>query len=449
MKKLILLLTMLSITITFNAQDLKKKYDQFLNAQTSVHDFSGAVLISKNGKIVYQSAFGLANREWRIANSTDTRFPIGSLTKQFTAAAILQLQENGKLSVGDKLSKYFPDYPKGDQVTLHMLLNHTSGIKECSENPHWFAISPNLPIAQLKDTIIKTFKFEPYDFEPGTHWKYSNSGYILLGYIIEQASGETYLNYIEKQVLQPAGMTQSGILSQDTIVPEIASGYSKNNTQWKKAAFQPTNVSFSAGILYATVGDLFNWRQALNAGKILGKKSLELMNTPNLPDKGAGYGVFIDRNFNHKVIQHQGALSGFNTYLAEYPEDGIGVIVLTNRDTNLDFIPKGLAAIAFGNDVIPAYKRQRTTIAPEMAQKYAGNYTADGLPFPINITEKNGKLFLQLYREIELVPESDNKFYIDEPDVEIQFEFVRNASNKIKKVYFIEAGVKTEITKLP
>jgi len=448
MKKLFLSLLTFCCTVPLQAQNYKKLYDRYLNAQVLVNDFSGAVLISKNGKIIYQNAFGLANREWNISNTIETRFPIGSLTKQFTAAAILQLQEQGKLNTGDKLSKYFPDYPKGDLVTLHMLLNHTSGIKECSENPHWLTINPNLPIAQLQDTIMKTFKFEPYDFEPGTFWKYSNSGYILLGYIIEQTSGETFADYIQKHVLQPAGMNRSGTLSQDAIVTELADGYSKNNGQWKKADFQPTNIGFSAGILYATVGDLFKWQQALFRGKIISEKSLKLMNTPNHAEKGAGYGVFIDRNFNHKVIQHQGALSGFNTYMAEYPDDGICVIVLTNRDTNLDFVPKGLAAIVLGKEVIPTYKRQRKTITAATAQKYAGNYTGDGLPFPVYISEKNGKLYLQLYREVELVPESETKLYIDEPDVEIQIEYIRNTLNEIKQVYFIEAGVKTEITKV-
>lgn len=449
MKKYFLLLVIFCFTATLTAQNYTKNLDRFMNAQVSVNDFSGAVLISKKGKIIYQNAFGLANREWNISNTTETRFPIGSLTKQFTAAAILQLQEQGKLNTNDKLSKYFPDYPKGDLVTLHMLLNHTSGIRECSENPHWFSISPNIPIEQLKDTIIKTFKFEPYDFEPGTFWKYSNSGYILLGYIIEQVSEVAFVNYIQKNILQPAGMSHSGLLSQEAIVPQLASGYSKTHDQWKKAEFQPTNIGFSAGILYATVNDLFKWRQALDSGKIISKKSLELMNTPNHPERGAGYGVFIDRNFNHKVIQHQGALSGFNTYMAEYPEDGICVIVLTNRDTNLDFIPKGLAAIALDKEVIPTYKRQRKTITSETAKKYAGNYTAQGLTFPVNIIEREGKLYLQLYREVELVPESETKLYIDEPDVEIQVEYIRNEVNEIKQVYFIEAGVKTEITKVP
>ena len=142
-------------------------------------------MVAKKGKIIYQEAFGMANREWNMPNTIDTRFPIASLTKQFTAAAILQLTEKGKLNLEDKLSRFYPDYPKGDSITIHMLLNHTSGIYNLLQDPAFTEINANIPIESLADSnLINIFKNKPFDFSPGSYWRYSNSGYILLGFII-------------------------------------------------------------------------------------------------------------------------------------------------------------------------------------------------------------------------------------------------------------------------
>ena len=181
--------------------------EKYMKAQEAIHEFSGAVLIAKKGKIIYKQAFGQANREWKISNTVDTRFPIASLTKQFTAAAILQLAEQGKLQTEDKISKYFPGFPKGDSITIHMLLNHTSGIQNILQDPFFTEINVNTRIEALNDTtLINIFRNKPFDFSPGTWWRYSNSGYFLLGYIIEKLSGLTYRNYVYKNILQKAGM---------------------------------------------------------------------------------------------------------------------------------------------------------------------------------------------------------------------------------------------------
>lgn len=446
MKRLLLLFMLAETVLSLAQKDLPKLLDRYMQAQATQNDFSGTVLVSQNGSIIYEKSFGLANREWSVSNSSQTRYRICSLTKQFTAAAVLKLEEQGKLSVSDKLSKYFPDYPKGDEVTLHMLLNHTSGIKNVGEIPEWFKIDPKLPTEKMKDTLIAAFKNKPYDFEPGKGWHYSNSGYILLGYVIEQASGQSYYDYVSENMLQKAGMTDSGFLKHDLIVPNLVNGYALLPTGWKRSTSETGNSGFSAGNMYATAQDLFKWRMALKSGKIISAASLAKMNTPNQPEKGAGYGIFVDSFLNHKVLEHQGASEGFNTYMGEYTNDDVCIIVLTNRDTNLDFVPKGLAGIMFGKAVEPFYKKKPVRFSGNVSV-FAGEFKSPELPFPVTVVEKDNKLYWRIWRDIELIPESQKKFYIDEQDVDIQLEYTTDNSGKVSGVYFISAGIRNELKK--
>ncbi|CAN5316618.1 hypothetical protein BH09BAC6_BH09BAC6_09600 [soil metagenome] len=196
MKKILLitcLLGMLRAEIVSAQKNYPVLLDKYMQAQVNVNEFSGTVLVADKGKIIYKKAFGYADREWKLPNTIDTKFPICSITKQFTAAAILQLAEQGKLSLNDKLSAYFPGYPKGDSVTLHMLLNQTSGITDYTGLPGFYA-KHTLPLT--KDSVIALFKNQPYRFAPGTKWDYSNSNYFLLGYIIEKIAKQPYDVYL-------------------------------------------------------------------------------------------------------------------------------------------------------------------------------------------------------------------------------------------------------------
>lgn len=419
--------------------------EKYMKAQEAVHEFSGAVLIAKKGKIIYKQAFGQANREWKIFNTVDTRFPIASLTKQFTAAAILQLAEQGKLQTEDKISKYFPGFPKGDSITIHMLLNHTSGIQNILQDPFFTEINVNTRIEALNDTtLVNIFRNKPFDFSPGTWWRYSNSGYFLLGYIIEKLSGLTYRNYVYKNILQKAGMKNSDLFRYDSIILNRAYGYNRTPKGWTNSRIININLSFSAGGLYSTVEDLFAWSEALNAGKIINAASLAKMNRPNREDRGAGYGVFIDKFHNRNAIFHSGALLGFSSFLIRYPVEEICIIILANRETNLDFLHKGLAGILFDKEVLPAYKRSAVKIDTTLLKKYVGEFQGPELPFPLNLVEKNNRLYLRLHRDIELLPESPTKFFVNEPEVELQVEFNLNSEKEVSKAYLIEGGVKME-----
>ncbi|MBD3581909.1 serine hydrolase domain-containing protein [Flavobacterium selenitireducens] len=446
MKRLLLLFMLAETIVSLAQKEVSRTLDRYMQAQATQNDFSGTVLVSQKGNIIYEKSFGLANREWNVPNSPETRYRICSLTKQFTAAAVLRLEEQGKLTISDKLSKYFPDYPKGDEVTLHMLLNHTSGIKDVGEIPKWFRLDARLPVEKMKDTLIAVFKDKPYDFEPGKGWHYSNSGYILLGYVIEQASGQPYYDYVREYLLKKASMDDSGFLQHDLIVPNLVNGYALLPSGWKRSTSETGNSGFSAGNMFATARDLFKWRVALQSGKIISAASLKKMNTPHHPERGAGYGIFVDNFLNHKVLEHQGAIEGFNTYMGEYIDDGVCIIVLTNRDTNLDFVPKGLAGIMFGRPVESFYKKKPVRFSGSVSA-FAGEFKSPDLPFPVTVVEKDNKLYWRMWRDIELIPESQKKFFIDEQDIDIQLEYMTDGSGTVSGLYFISAGIRNKLKK--
>lgn len=441
MLKSILAFSVFYLLPFFSSTQIKysKKLDQYTTAYAAVYDFNGAVLIAKKNEIIFQKAFGYANREWSVKNTTDTRFPIASLTKQFTAAAILQLAEQGKLSVDDRLSKFFPGYPKGDSVTIHMLLNHTSGIKEYSQLPGLFQLNHTNELS--KDTIIKLFQKLPFNFSPGTFWGYSNTGYILLGYIIEQITGETYGDYIKKNIFQKAGMNNSGLFHQDAVTSKRAFGYTQTPAGIVTQMVVPFKLGFSDGGLFSTVEDLLNWNRALHSYNIIGKEYLSKMNQPNREEGGAGYGIFIDNMFDRKVRFHTGNIPGYSSVMLNYVEDDVTIIILANKETNLDFFPRGITAVMFDKDVVIPYPHKPFQLASESLQLYAGKFET---AFPFEVIEKEGKLFMNIGRDIELVAESKTKFYVAEPDVDIQLEYVFNEKNKIVRLFYIEGGVKTE-----
>lgn len=349
------------------------------------------------------------------------------------------MEEEGKLSVIDKLSKFFPNYPKGDSITLHMLLNHTSGIKEFSQYPGIFkTVNIN---ETSKDSIVNLFMKLPFNFSPGTFWGYSNTGYILLGYIIEQVSGQSYGEYINQNLFQKAGMFNSGIYNQDSVIKYRADGYTQTSKGLIRHTEIPFNLGFSDGGLFSTLNDLFSWTIALNSYKIIGQFSLSRMNKPNQKDRGAGYGIFIDRSFDRKVRFHTGNIPGYSSVMLTYPDDEVTIIILANRETNLDFLPKGIAAIMFGKEVIIPYTHKPSKVKPENLNRYVAKFQ---IPFPFEVVQKGGKLFMSFGRETELIPESETKFFVSEDEADIQIEYVFNENNEIDRVFLIEGGVKTE-----
>lgn len=315
------------------AQANVKQIDALMKTYVEYGQLNGAVLVADRGKVIYKRGFGMANFEWSIPNQPDTRFRIGSVTKQFTAALILQLAEQGKIKLDGKLSDYLPYYRKdaGDRVTIHQLLNHTSGIPSYTNAEFIQKLSrdPYKP-----EAFIKKFASGNLEFEPGSTFRYNNSGYFILGAIIEQLTGKSYEAVLTEQILKPLGMNDTGYDNSAPILAKRASGYEKRPDRVVNAAYLDMSLPYAAGSMYSTVEDLFKWDQALYGDTILSAETKKKMFTPGLSDYGYGVGVF-DRELGKsgqkfKYIQHGGGINGFNCLFTRAVDKQQTVIVLDN-----------------------------------------------------------------------------------------------------------------------
>jgi CubicO group peptidase (beta-lactamase class C family) len=327
--------------------DLAAKAEALIQPLVKADRFSGAVLVAKDGKPVFRKGFGLANREWNTPNDPTTKFRIGSITKQFTATAILQLQEAGKLSVDDPASKFYPDMPAAwSGVTIKHLLTHTSGIPDYTHVPNFFDHESMRDRAP--EEIIKLTADKPLDFMPGSQYAYDNSGYILLGIIVEKVSGEKYAAYLQRHIFAPLGMRSTGYDVNEAVLAKRAAGYSGDSGKIEHTRYLSMTEPFSAGGLYSTVDDLLTWDRALTAGKVLKPVSMRAMFT----DYGYryGFGWTIDTLAGHRRISHDGGINGFSSQFDRYPDDKLTVIVFSNIGNGIPVrhIGSGLSALYLG-----------------------------------------------------------------------------------------------------
>lgn len=299
--------------------NFEEKLDEYLS-----ENYSGSVLIVKDNKVIISKGYNMADYSNNLPNGPDTIYQIGSLTKAFTAAAILQLQEGGKLSISDPVSKYIKDYPN-DKVTLYHLLTHTSGIPEYTNFPDF----PNtMNIRVSVDELIASFKDKSLEFEPGSRYSYSNSGYVLLGAVIEQLSGQSYSNYLDEHIFKPLGMKRSGYLTKNNIHTDIAVGYSFL-TPNKSEIARPLDmtVPYSAGGIYSTVQDLHKWLLGLENGTVISKASWEAMRKPYLSVYALGWSIPDSKGM---VYTHSGLINGFSSEIWRDMSQGTAVILLSN-----------------------------------------------------------------------------------------------------------------------
>jgi CubicO group peptidase (beta-lactamase class C family) len=429
-------------------QNYPQLLDQYMTAQNQVKGFTGAVLVMQKNKVLLRKGYGMADREWNIPNTPETIFELGSLTKQFTAACILQLVEQGKLNLDDKLSKFLPAFPKGDSVTIHMLLNHTSGIANYTSQPQFASLAT---LSLKKDSMIAFFSSKPFTSSPGTRFQYTNSGYFLLGYIIEKVSGIPYSDYLRKNIFDKLDMLHSGVNKTDSILPMRAKGYEKRGKKIINADYISMDWPFSAGALFSTVDDLYKWDRALYGTTILSNASKENMFRPGKGDYG--YGFHIDSLENHPRIWHNGSIPGFITNLSRFVNDDVFVVVLANtiviQNNTLpitDVIAEGLADIVFGLPVETPYEHKEVKIDPALLDKFVGKYSA-GLT--LEVIRKENKLYRHRdgTPDIELKPESNTKFfYADDSNRQLEFEL--DAAGKVIKIWFINNEQRGEMKKL-
>ena len=312
---------------------LTQRIDSLVQAQLSAGPVpSAAVAVVRGADTLVLRGYGMADRETGRAAGPTTVYELGSITKQFTAAAIMRLVEQGKVGLEDDLSKYVPAFPlQGRHVSIRQLLNHTSGIPSVTADPGFQAASGrDLP----PDSVIAFVAGDPFDFEPGTGWRYNNTGYVLLGMVIEKASGQAYATYLNDQFFQPLGLRHTGYCPpMDARDTSYAQGYTRS---FQRATYISMTGPFSAGALCSNARDYVVWQRALHEGRMVNAQSYTLMTTPTvLPggqDTGYGFGLFVSALGSYRMIQHSGGINGFATMQAYFPEPGLSVVVFTNTD---------------------------------------------------------------------------------------------------------------------
>jgi CubicO group peptidase (beta-lactamase class C family) len=369
------------------AQDLGLKVDEL----AIFYKFSGAVLIAKQGEVVVDRSYGMANYEWSIQNSPDTVFRLGSISKQFGAAAILKLEEMGKLKTTDKACTYLPACPEiWKPVTIHQLLTHTSGIPNFTAFPEYekLQILPSRYEQQVKSVWDKKM-----DFDPGTKFSYSNTGYVILGQIIEKASGQPWDQFLAEQIFAPAGMTQTRADSSSDIIPKRASGYKTANGKLRNADYINMQIPNVAGALVSTTEDLFHWDRALAAGKVLSEASRKKMWTPD--KNNYAYGWVVTEQGGKTVQAHNGGIDGFSTSLVRIPSDGTLIVVLSNfEDGKTGDVSRGLFTLAKGGTVEYPKARTEIQLPSETLDEYLGTYQLSPT-FALTITREGDQLITQ------------------------------------------------------
>lgn len=359
MKKSIQLIALLIFVHVFTfsafAQDKAKQIDELLSKYNEYGQFNGSALVAENGKVIFKKGYGSANMEWNIPNQPDTKFRLGSVTKQFTAFLIVKLAEEGKLKLDVPITTYLPDYPKenGDKITIHHLLTHTSGIPNYTNAPNFFKDKSRNPYTP--EEFVKTFSGLPLEFTPGEKFNYSNSGYFLLGYIIEKVSGKTYEQYLQETIFTPLKMVNTGYDHYDMIIKNRAAGYEKKGKQISNAPFLDMSIPYAAGSLYSTVEDLYLWDQALYTNTLLSEKSMESLFKSYIKfgNNAYGYGWFISEakigdKEPVKIIEHGGGINGFNTIISRIPAHKNLVVLLNNTGgTILNEMNNGIRAILY------------------------------------------------------------------------------------------------------
>lgn len=412
---------------------LTSDFDNMLSQEFKSDEPGATALIAHNGQIIYERAFGMANLELQVPMHVDNVFRIGSITKQFTAVAILQLMEEGRLDLQDEITKYIPDYPtQGQKITIENLLTHTSGIQD---------------YARMKDTkqrgnldftpreMIDYFKNQPMRFIPGSKWEYSNSGYFLLGYIIEAITGKTYSKYLEDNIFKPLGMKNTSYASDRRLTKNRANGYSKGDDGFENAAYLSMTQPYAAGGIQSTAEDIFLWNKALLSSKLITKESLNRAWTPHLLTDGMkthyGYGWRFGYIQDSPSIWHGGLINGFMAVALYLPKEDVFVAVFSNCDCkSTEDMTAKLAALAIGKP----YDYKPIPVADSLLPWYTGVYENEEGDQRI-ITLSGNQLYSQRGRGPKAPIEAyyeDRFFFDDNPLVTI--EFARDEQGEVDKL---------------
>lgn len=438
----VLLLTVLYVLENYaqapTDRAVEKSLDSLIKSQFKAREPGIVVLAARKGKVIYRKAFGSANMELNVPLKPDMVFRIGSITKQFTAIGILQLAEQGKLQLSDSVQQYIKDFPsKGHTITIEHLLTHTSGI------PDYMAIDHPDPYIERHDFtpafIINHFKNAPLQFVPGTKYAYTNSGYTLLAYIIEKVSGQKYHDYMRKQVLEKAGLKHTDYANELTIIPGRVSGYTRDKGFYQNTYYQSLSIGYGAGDLLGTVDDLYAWNNALLAGKLVKKETLEKAFTPYPLQDGKitnyGYGWNVGNMYGAPCIKHEGQVSGFISMESYFPVQDVFVAVLTN-------VKSGEDATSFSDQrfrlfgqipqvVLGNLMPKEDKVSDAVMDTYTGKYKTVLGQKTITVKRTGHTLFLVDGMAFRMYALTDRRFYLMDMPAETFVEFSKDNEGKV------------------
>lgn len=436
MKAILSLFTTI-LTLSAFAQTAEEKLLQLMEAYFKTNKLNGSVLVIQNDKILLDKGFGLRNIQEHLPNDSNTIFQVGSVTKQFTATVILKLAEMKRLNTSDKLSKYFPDYPKGDSITIENLLNHTSGIFNYTDDRIFMQTSSMKPVTHKM--MLASFMNRPLKFSPGSNWDYSNSNYILLGYIIEKVTKKPYEKVVQEMIFKPLKMNSSGFNFNKLKSVNKAKGYLIYSKEDAKEAleFDPT-VSYAAGGMYSTAEDLYKWQKGMMSNRIISKVSFDKATLPN--KYNYGYGNYILNINGKKLLAHGGLTFGYSSYLGRVNQDNISIVILNNIvNTSINDIAKNAINILYDKPYKLPEIIEDVTLSIEVLNKYIGSYQIAPETF-VEITVENGQLFGQAtgQNKVLLTSKKEDYFFIKGTDIRIEFN--KDTSNLISELVLIDGG---------
>lgn len=424
-----------------SSEALASRLDAMLAPRFKPGDPGATVIVVKDGRTVLRKAYGMADTANRIPLTPGTVLRLGSITKQFTAVAILMLADEGKLALNDPITRFFPDYPtRGKVITIEHLLTHTSGIVSYTSKPDYMAgMARDVTVAQM----IDGFKNDPLEFEPGTEFRYNNSGYFLLGAIIEKVSGMPYARFLERRIFTPLGMRDTAYEGAERSRAPRALGYSLRGQAYGPTDRLSMTQPYAAGSLVSTVDDLAKWDAAITAGKLLSAASWKMAFTPYRlsPEKSTdyGYGWHVATLQGAPVIDHGGGINGFRTYALRLPQQRIYVAVLANSDSGgarPELLAKQLAAAAMGK---PFVAHTEIALDAKALEAVAGTYETDSADRRI-FAIRDGVLTMRRGERppVALKAHAQDAFFI--PDSLVQFTFERDASGKVTHVVTDQEG---------
>ncbi len=428
---------------------LAKRIDELVDAHMKVHGFSGSVLLAREGTPLVSKGYGYANVEWQIPNAPNTRFRIGSITKQFTSMLIMQLREQGKVKLEDSACLYLAPCPDTwKPVTIHHLLTHTSGIPTYTGIKEWREVNM---VPKTTDQIVAFFRDLPLQWTPGEKYAYNNSGYFLLGLVIEKITGRKYEQVLQDMILTPLGMKDTGYDWSSAVIPRRASGYTGAGDRLRNAAALDMQQPYAAGAMYSTVEDLLKWDQALYTEKLLPEAAKQVMWTPFRDNYAYGWQIASpspNAFGGQKRIAHGGGINGFSASFVRLPDAKMTVIVLANTDAaSSSTVARDVMAIYYGHKYEVPAVRTVAKVDPAIFDRYVGKYELRP-GFVVTIAREGDNLTAQAtgQAKFELLPESETKFFAKAPPIALAF--VMGQDGKVTHFVLSQAGQELQAKKI-